>query len=213
MPSRNQQINDGQCEQWFWGDCYIEIKEEPFWVISFLCSKSMPLWSIVIILVLRHYFLTQSLALLHWKWDCKLMTTARMSSCFCLLLSSSAGEFLYIKKPVRTSLNVRNIWLIVCTVMYWGWYRWFCDGPGHFLQLLCLFHGDVGGILRLERALSRINSCGQQESWRLSVVQRIQFQCYPSEQAGNNFSNWRWNTLVQRIFRRLGVVTLYFKWV
>jgi len=205
MPSRNQQINDGQYEQWFWGGCYIEIKEEPFWVISFLCSESMPLWSIVIILVLPHYFLTHSLAVPHWKWDCKLMTTARMSSCFCLLLSSSAGEFLNIKKSVRTSLGVLNIWSIVCAVMYWGWYRRFCDTPGDFLQLVCLFHGDVGGILRLEGTISRIDSCGWEESWRLSVVQRAQFQCCRSKHSGNNPASWRWNKLLQRIFERLGV--------
>lgn len=56
MPSRNQQINDGQCEQLFWAGYCVEIKEEPFRVISLLCSKSMTLWSIVIILVLPHYF-------------------------------------------------------------------------------------------------------------------------------------------------------------
>lgn len=33
-----------------------------------------------------------------------------------------------------------------------------------FLQLVCLFYGDEGGILRLQRTISMFDSCGLEES-------------------------------------------------
>lgn len=93
------------------------------------------------------------------------MATAGMSFCFFLLWSSSDEEFFNTEMSVRTCLNVYSMydWLYMLLCIGAGIHD-FVIFLGVFLQLVCLFHGDEGGILRLQRRISMFDSCGLEES-------------------------------------------------
>lgn len=123
------------------------------------------------------------------KWDCKLMSIARMYfSCLYLLLSSSLEGFLNVK-TISMSLHLLSIWFIVYATICWESYRFFCCTPGDFCSLYVSFVRIWRSLWDWKGQLSGLICLGRNNPVEFLLRWAYVFLYYSKEQPKNSHSS------------------------